>query len=292
MSDRMALHEAAAGLGVTAPSVGDAARTRVRDGLVEGVASVVGTLAAGDPVEVTLPVLRRARSCPGSVGLPDAPFSWKPVFARRSLGLAAVRACADGRFRGPAEAVGPLAEDAVDEWRRTGRRTFHWEPWFEGLGSGGRAVVLAEATTWAGPLWVAADWAALGTRAVLGGRDELWTCPGRSAVRLKGRWEAKVAPDGSKGGGGVRPGAGTALVSLSGGIPDEGWADDLAFLALVAGLRSPDLPVPARVVGLWPEAGERRTVEVDEAALTDAAERVVAAVELMAAARAPGVVAA
>ena len=246
---------------------------RVRDGLVDGVASVGGGLDAGDPVEVTLPLLRRARACPESVGQPDTPFAWKPAFARRSLGLAAVRACADGRFRGPGEAVGPLAADAVDEWRRTGRRTFHWEPWFTGLGAGARAVVLAEATTWACPLWTAADWAALGTRAALGGPDDLWTCPGPGAVRLKGRWEARVAPAGPADG---RTRVGSALVSVSGGVPDEGWADELAFLALVAGLRGTDQPVPARVVGLWPEAGERRTVVVDEASLTDAAEHVVA----------------
>jgi len=286
MIGRTVLREPDTGPG-TAPSVDDGALARVRDGLVEGVASVAGALAAGDLVEVTLPLLRRARTCPESVGQPDSPFAWKPAFARRSLGLAAVRACADGQFRGPAAAVGPLAEGAVDEWRRTGRRTFHWEPWFEGLGAGARAVVLAETTTWAGPLWAAADWAALGARATVGGPDDLWTCPGPSTVRLKGRWEARVAAPRSSGGVGGRSDDGAALVSVSGGIPDEGWADELAFLALVAGLRSPDLPVPARVVGLWPAAGERRTVEVDEAGLTDAAERVVAAVGLVAGARSP-----
>jgi len=273
------------GARASTPQVDEAALARVRDGLVEGIASVVGFPAPGDLVEVTLPLLRRARTCPGSVGRVEAPFAWKPVFARRSLGLAAVRACADGRFRGPAGAVGPLAAEAVDEWRRTGRRTFHWEPWFEGLGAGARAVVLAEATTWAGPLWAAADWAALGHRATLGGPDDLWTSPGPRTVRLKGRWEARVAPAGAPDGAPGRTGAGPALVSVSGGVPDEGWTDELAFLALVAGLRSPDHPVPARVVGLWPEAGERRTVEVDEASLTDAAEHVVVTVASVVAAR-------
>ena len=41
-----------------------------------------------------------------------------------------------------------------------------------------------------------------------------------------------------------------------------------------------------------PEAGERRTVAVDEASLTDAAERVVAVVATVADARAPRAVAA
>ena len=37
----------------------------------------------------------------------------------------------------------------MSEWRQTGWRTFHWEPWLAGLPAGARAVVLAEAVTWA-----------------------------------------------------------------------------------------------------------------------------------------------
>lgn len=235
-------------------------RLRLRDRLVDGVTTAVAGLPAGAVVDVGLPVLRRAVTHPDAVGSPDEPFVWKPAFARRSLGLAAVRACADGRFRGPAEAVGPLADGAVDEWRRTGWRTFHWEPWFAGLGAGARAVVLAEATTWATPLWVSADWATLGDRARIGGPDDVWTCPGPRTVRLKGRCEARVAP---------------ARVSLSCGVPGPTWAEELGYLALVAALACPDEPVPARVVGMWPEAGARRSLEVDEALLGAVADRVV-----------------
>jgi len=229
--------------------------------------------------------VRAARSRPESLALPPPPFAWKPVFVRRSLGLAAVRACAAGRFRGPAEAVGPVADQAVDEWRRTGWRTFHWEPWFAGLGAGARAVVLADAATWATPLWASADWAALGGRADVGGTDDQWTLPGAGAVRLKARWEARVrpAPVGSPTGGAERPSAGPALVSVSGGIPDDDWVHDLAYLALVAGLHEPGRPVAARVVGLWPEAGLRRTVGIDEVVLDAACDRVVAVVARLAA---------
>jgi len=261
----------------------DAARWRVRAALVDGVAAAAAGTAAGVPVEVTLPVLRRARSRPGTFGLPEPAFAWKPVFARRSLGLAAVRSCAAGRFRGPAEAVRPLAEEAVDEWRRTGRRTFHWEPWFAGLDAGARAVVLADATTWATPLWSAADWTGLGARAVVGGADDLWTCPGPRPVRLRARYEARVDPVPARpGGSGVdRTEPGPTLVSVSGGTPCEGWDEDLAYLALVAGLHDTGRPVPARVVGLWPEPGLRRTVEIDESVLTAAAGRVASVVGLL-----------
>jgi len=251
--------------------------TGVRDRLVDGVAAAVGDLATGALVEVSLPLLRRAGSRPETLGQPEDPFSWKPAFARRSLGLAAVGACAGGRFRAPAEAVGPLADHAVDEWRRTGWRTFHWEPWFAGLGAGARAMVLAEATTWASHLWASADWGALGARARIGGADDLWTCPGPRTVRLKGRCEARVAPPAG--------GSGPVLVSVSCGNPSDRWEEELGYLALVAALRSPDQPVPVRVAGLWPDAGMRRTVDVDDALLSASAERVVGAVALVARAR-------
>jgi len=241
----------------------------VCDRLVGGLTTTAGDLT-GPPVEVTLSSLRRSTTDPDSLARPDGPFAWKPAFVRRSLGLAAVRACADGRYRGPAEAVGPVAAEAVDEWRRTGWRTFHWEPWFAGLGVGARAAVLAGAVTWATPVWASADWAALGDRAVVGGADDLWTCPGVPTVRLKGRCEARVGP---------------ALVSVSCGAPGAHWAEELGYLGLVAGLSDPDHRLPARVVGLWPESGDRRTAPVDEALLVAAVDRVVAAVDLVACGR-------
>jgi hypothetical protein len=76
-----------------------------------------------------------------------------------------------------------------------------------------------------------------------------------------------------------------ALLSISGGIPSEDWRSELGFLALVASLRSPSRPVPARVAGLWPDAGAQRMVEVDGAILRAAADRVTAAVSELAAAR-------
>jgi hypothetical protein len=271
--------------------VGTGAPGRVLARLVEGVGNATTELPPGDLVEVTLATIRQAHSRPWTVGLPDPDFAWKPAFARRSLGLAAVRACAEGRFRGPAAAVAPLADAAVDEWRRSGRRQFHWEPWFSGLGPGGRAVVLAEAVTWATPLWAAFDWSEVGRRAVLGGADDLWTCPGPGTVRLKGRCEVRIGAGGAGPVGSGRSGGpmgscrASDLVSLSGGSPGDGWREELGYLALVAGLSSSGRAEPNRVTGIWPDTGERRVVTVDEELLVDAADSVVSTVALTCAAR-------
>ena len=268
-----------------ATPVGAEARDRLSDLLVDGVAAAVAGLAPGGPVEVTLSSLRRARSHPAELGEPGPAFAWKPVFVRRSLGLAAVRACIDGRFRAPAEAVVAVAGEAVEDWRRTGSRSFHWEPWFAGLGSGARAVVLADAVTWASGLWTAVEWTRIGPRAVLGAPDVVWACPAPHPVRLRGRSEVTVDLGGPHPGDG-RTGGATALVTVSGGSPREGWTEELAFPALVAAVRSPHRPVPARVLGLWPDSGDHRVVEVDGAVLGAAARRVVSMVADTADARA------
>ena len=260
--------------GLLAPpafELADGAMGRVRDRLVSGADDAAAALAPGATVEVDLRLLRRARYRPDRLGVVEPPFSWRPAFVRRSLGLEVVRACATGRFRGPAAAVAPVADGAVDEWRRTGWRTFHWEPWLAGLDPGARAVVLAEAVTWATGVWAAFDWPALVGEVTVGGLDDRWSVPDRGSVVLKGRVEARVQ----------RPGDRPTLLSVAPGTPGDGWRDELAYPALVAALAAPDRPVPARVVGLWPESSHRLAVEVDEPALAGAVDRVVDAVAVI-----------
>jgi hypothetical protein len=265
--------------------VGEGERARVRDRLISGMAPVADRLDAGTQVEITLALLRRARSHPEGLARAEEPFAWKPAFVRRSLGLAMVNACLAGRFRTPAEAAGPVATEAVSEWRQTGWRTFHWEPWLAGLPAGARAVVLADAVTWATALWSSFEWSAFPGAPRVGGADEQWICPTVHSVRLKGRAELRVplrpAPFPSPPGPepALPP---VALVSLAGGTPGPAWPDELAFLALVAGLRSPSRSVPARVVGVWPDAGTHRTVEIDGPMLNRAADRAIATVSALA----------
>jgi hypothetical protein len=287
-----------------APPVGyvdEACRTQLRGRLSRELAPLVGRLPHRQRLVVNLADLRRARERPDSLSRQQEPFTWKPVFARRSLGLAVVDACAGGRFRSPAEAVGPVASAAVEEWERTGWRTFHWEPWFAGLDRGARALVLSEAVTWATSLWASFDWAAFEVPPRLGGGDDQWVCPDAGAVTLRGRSELRVpvattGPEGSGADGAGqdgavhdRPGADgavpVALASVASGRPSDAWAAELAYPALVAALRSPSRPVPARVAGLWPDAGIHLVVDIDGGVLASAVDRVVATVSAMVEAR-------
>jgi len=253
-------------LAAPAYDLDDQMMVRIRARLESGMADAVEGSAPGDSIEVGLPLLRRARYQPERLGQVDEPFAWKPAFVRRSLGLEVVRVCAEGRFRGPAAAVEPVADQAIAEWRRTGCRTFHWEPWLAGLGTGARAVVLADAVAWATPLWGTFDWTDLGGVVVLGGSDDRWSGPG--SVSLRGRAEARIRP----------PGTRPVFLSVASGCPADGWRSELAFLALVAALAAPERQAASRVVGLWPEAGYRLAVEIDEIVLADAVDRVVDAV--------------
>jgi hypothetical protein len=274
--------------------VSDHERAMVRDRLMAGIGPVADGLAAGTQVEVTLALLRRARSHPEALAHPEEPFAWKPAFVRRSLGLAMVNACLEGRYRTLAEAAGPVAEAAVSEWRQTGWRTFHWEPWLAGLSVGARAVVLADAVTWATALWSSFDWSAFPGKPRVGGVDDQWICPAVRSVRLKSRAELRAPLGGwsSRSSPGSDSAPPVALVSMAGGSPHDSWPDELAFLALVAGLRSPSRPVPARVVGVWPDAGTYRAVDIDGGALARAADRVIATVSALTEARQPADVAA
>ena len=184
--------------------VDDAVPSRLADQLSAQIAAQTEHLDDGTPLEVSLTLLRQARHRPDSLSAAPEPFSWKPVFARRSLGLAVVRACVSGRFRSPAEAAAVVVDDAVVEWSRTGNRSFYWEPWVAGMAPGARAVVLAEAVTWATSLWSSLDWSVVPATTQIGGPDDVWACPLRRTVRLKGRCELRLPL--SIGGGSGWPG--------------------------------------------------------------------------------------
>ena len=77
-----------------------------------------------------------------------------------------------------------------------------WAAWYGGLGAGGRAMVEAEAVTWATQLWTALEWERL-VQPMVGGPDDWWDCPGTRVADLEGP--------------GRRPGAGRGAARPAGG---------------------------------------------------------------------------
>lgn len=257
-------------------------RAVLRDRLTAGIAAVSASTPSGPPLVVTPATIGRTGADPRVAVLPAEPFRWHPAMVRRSLGLAAVEACVAGRFRTPVEAVAPLVDRALAHWERTGLRHYHWEPWLAGLASGGRAVVLAEAIGWATAVWSSFEWSALGPELRFGGPFDQWASPGARRVVVKARPEFRVALAGPE--PLPEPGphrshrSASALVSVRPGSPSDGWDGELALVALACVLRTGAGRLPARVMGLWPEAGLDRCLDIDTDVLLGSVDRVVEAV--------------
>jgi hypothetical protein len=149
-------------------------------------------------------------------------------------------------------------------------------------------MVMAEAVTWATTVWTSFDWDGFPAPPLVGGTDDRWECRAAPAVQLRGRAELRVAvtptAPGSRGTSGAGP---QALVSVTGGCPTDGWADELAYLALVAGLRPGADAFPVRVLGLWPDTGILRTVEIGAAMVDRAVDLVATTFEALAGAGVP-----
>lgn len=212
---------------------------------------------------------------------PDEPFRWSARNARRSLGIAAVRACHHGLHRAPADAVAGVLERLAGGGAGGQGRGGSLGRWLAGLPAGARAAVQADAVTWATRLYIALDWRSLPAGTVVGGRDQWWDCPPEGRVGLRGRAEVRTwaapAPGDRTGTGPARERR-PALFCLRPGLPGPTSRIELALPALVSVLAAPADPAPARVVGWWPTCGRAIVLEVDQEVLGRAAEAVVAAV--------------
>ena len=149
-------------------------------------------------------------------------------------------------------------------------RTVHWEPWVAGLSLGGPVRGPGDAVTWATPLWAAFDWPELpGREGGVGGADDRWSCPGGRTRHLQGSERGACSPWRV-----LRHRL--SLVSVASGRPGDGWRDELAYGG--PGGR----PVRCRSgrhrrgwSACGPTWGFRLAVEVDEAVLSGAVDRVV-----------------
>jgi hypothetical protein len=213
--------------------------------------------AGAGPFRVTDHDVRRAL---GGENAPagDEPFAWSARTARRTIGLAAVRALLAGDARTPHEAVRARLADSDRAVREGSRTVSPLDRWAASLPAAGRSTVAAEAVTWATRLWCALDWTALGPTPVIG-RDHWWDSPHSALLALRGRAD-------------VRTGL-AHLVVLSGPRRDS-VRSELALVALVESLRARDSAAPGPVVGWWPDSGHLVRVEPHPTVLTLATDAV------------------
>jgi len=250
------------------PSAADIAALR---GRVAGeLAALVEELPAGERLRLDAFRFDMAREHPERCAVADGPFVASPLVCRRAIGLSAMARCVRRWAPTPAVAVAEVlaagVEDAADDADQSSRPPW-WAGWFRGLPAGGRAMVEAEAVTWATQVWTALEWDRFAPAPIVGGGDDWWDCPGTRALTLKGRADVKVRGDGPP-----------VLLVVRSGLPTADWRAALGFPALVSALARGETSTPGRVVGLWPASGQVRILPVDGAVLADTAAAVVDAV--------------
>jgi hypothetical protein len=250
--------------------VAPTALAQVRDDLVRDLRALGCELPDGERLQIDAFKVRLAQRHPDRCISVDDTFTPSPRTCRRAIGVAAVNRCVRGHSPNPAVAVAAVLADGLDDVAVAGTggavRVPWWARWYAGLPDGGRAVVRAEAVTWATQLLTAVDWPQV-PRPVIGGRDDWWPCPGGTPIVFKGRADVRAMV-------GRRP----ALLVVGAGCCQADWRVDLGYPGLVAALGR-DAPVtPCRVVGIWPQSGQMRILPIDVHALRATATAVVAGV--------------
>jgi hypothetical protein len=250
--------------------VAPAALVELRDDLVRDLQALGTELPDGERLQMDGFKVRTAHRYPDRCMSFDDAFVPSPRSCRRAVGVAAVNRCVRGHSASPAGAVREVLAEGLEDAsvaRWTGAvRAPWWASWYAGLPGGGRAVVCAEAVTWATQLLTAVDWSQV-PRPVIGGRDDWWPCPGGTPIVLKGRADVRSLV-----------GRRAALLVVGTGRCQADWRVELGYPGLVAALGRDAQVAPRRVVGVWPQSGQVRVLPVDLVALRATATAVVAAV--------------
>ncbi|HUO48438.1 MAG TPA: hypothetical protein VMU09_06355 [Acidimicrobiales bacterium] len=248
---------------------------RLRADLVRELAAVIDDLPPGEQLVLDAHRLRLATTDPERCA-GDGEFAPSPRLTKRAIGVTAVARWVRGHAVAPSAGVRDVLAAGLDDLVAAADpalagavRPPWWAEWYAELGPGGRAVVEAEAVTWATQLATALRWERIDPPPVVGGRDDWWQCPGACQLTLKGRAEVR-APVPAAGGR-------QALVLVASGIPGLAWRTELGFAALVASLVRGERGAPVRSVGWWPACGQLRVLEVDGPSLAEAGKVVVAA---------------
>lgn len=218
-------------------------------GLLGHDASIDGTLLRVDASTLT-----------HGFAVDEEPFAWNPVFARRTVGLAAVRSLAYGQTHNPVEAVHAEVERAIAR-AADGRARRGSVGHFLGAASAAvRTAAVVEAVNYATDLWTAIDWSSLPSVPRIGATDDQVVL--RSAgLGLRARAELELAP----------ANAGACRLLVLPGAPGPATNVVLGAHALTSALAHRDGVVPARVLGFYPGASRFVQMDVDLGVLRRAA---------------------
>ncbi|HQU26788.1 MAG TPA: hypothetical protein PLS29_07135 [Acidimicrobiales bacterium] len=227
----------------------------VLDRLVEGATTPDASLGAAERDAfggrlAAVPTLERRRVDAWLVergATTPSAFAWSPARARRALGRGALRRLTADPSRTPLAAV---TEEVLDHLARAatgyvGSGTL--AAYLAAVDDATRALCAAEAVTWATQTGEAA--ATLSHPWAIPPADPYYDVPG-ARTTLRGQRDLVVSA-----------GAGRVLVRVRAGAPGRSAGAGLRVDLLVDALADASGAPPARVVGLWPEAGVALSVD-------------------------------
>ena len=198
-------------------------------------------------------------------------FTWSPRRARRLLGAAAARAVLEKRSSCPLAAVRSEVDEVIARAAQEHTRPGSLGTWLGEAPRGVQAAALAEASAWATELLISLSPRLLEAGPLVGRADPVWAVPGAPWISLRARRDLEVTLDSTL--------KTRALLCVRNGRPSPLAVEDLGLVGLIDALARPSLPLPNRVVGLWPDAGRAVSLEIDAEAMRSAARRIVHAVE-------------
>ena len=188
----------------------------------------------------------------------QTPFAWTPQFAKRTLGLAALRLLVFGVAPTPREAVAHEVDRLVRMGQEQPQTSTSLARYLASCSSAIRGAAIALATTYATEAFCAIDWKAFVRHPLIGSPDASALLRGQGLL-LRGRAELVADLDGPTEGdlGESR------LVIMHGAIADDTTLL-LGLSALAATLSSSDRRAPARMVAYFPTSAQAAVLEITE----------------------------
>lgn len=174
-------------------------------------------------------------------GQTDSGFRWSPATARRVLATGALRRSARHPGLSMIEAITEEIGDQLARSTSGFARRGSLGDWLAGLSGAGIALVTAEAANWAIQSAEISEWISSPWR--LAPSDAYYDVA-RARTTLRGRRDLEVLVDDSR-----------VILRLRAGSPGKSAGPGLRSDLTIEALAHPDGLAPARIIGIWPEAG-------------------------------------